>query len=522
VSSPYFGFQFIRDPLEPAPPSNAIMSIVGMVGPFGRRTTGTGTITQAAFDALFPLDEPVMFNSTDKTAAAIDPDSYIGDALNAINGQLGRMEFSARVIVVRVEQDDDADDDIAFWKTMANICGNSVEGTGLWAFKHAGSKCGAYPRLVCVPGYTSQRPSGIDSITVSDGGEGYSASDCTVTVAGNDEIVLKPVIVDGVITDILIINPGTQLTVAPALVIAGAHTEGKDAAATCTIDDLANPVCVTLESVLESYLGVAVVDAPGTNEADAIEWRETMQSSRLICAEPGVKLLGDDGLIHTKPLSPRIVGIAVRRDFEYEGRPFRSWANQPVYGIVGPSRPIEFNLTDGAVEGQDLLIHQVGVLVRGESGDDFAIADGGFVFVGVDNVGETAIWQQYHKVRGRDFVELTVLRTVRFFLGRYNLTTATIDSIINTVGNILNICQSKGDILGYRVRFDRDQNNPDDLRQGKIYVDMRFEEAPVFRLGTFLSRPHRPALEATIASLTASVVLTESPTSVESSLLPAA
>jgi len=42
---------------------------------------------------------------------------------------------------------------------------------------------------------------------------------------------------------------------------------------------------------------------------------------------------------------------------------------------------------------------------------------------------------------------------------------------------------------------------------------MRFEEAPVFRLATIMSRPHRPALEETIATLTASVVLSETASS---------
>jgi len=510
ASQPYFGFTFIRDPLEPAPPSNAVMSIVGMAGPFGKSTK----VAQEVFDDMFPIDEPVMFNSTDRFAAAIDPDSYIGDALNAINAQLGRMEFSARVIVVRTDLGVDANPDVAFWKTMANICGSSVDRTGLWAFPHCGAKVGAYPRLVCIPGYTSQRPSGIDSITMTNEGTGYTTA--TATVSGNSDIALTPVIQDGKIVDIEIVHPGFELTDPPTIVITG---DGTGAACTCTVDDLANPVCVTLESVLNSYLGVAIIDSPGTTEQAAIDWRESMQSPRLIPVEPAVKLLGSDGYVHNKPLSPRIVGVAVRRDFEYEGRPFRSWANQPIYGIVGPSRPIEFNLTDGAVEGQDLLYHQIGVLVRGESGDDFAIADGGFVYVGVDNIGEEAIWQQYHKVRGRDFVELTVLRTLRYYLGRYNLTTQTIQAVINTVGNILNIAQAKGDILGYLVRFDKDQNNPDDLRQGKIYVDMRFEEAAVFRLATIMSRPHRPALEETIATLTASVVLSETSSSA-TGLLP--
>jgi phage tail sheath protein FI len=517
VPNPYFGFQFIRDPLEPVPPSNAIMSIVGMAGPFGK----SDTIAQEIFDETFPIDEPVMFNSTDSVANMIDPESYIGDALQGINDQLGEMEFSARVIVVRTELGIDPDPQIAFWKTMFNICGSSVANTGVWAFKTAGAKVGAYPRLVCIPGYTSQRPSGVSAITMTNEGLGYG-DDAGASVPTNPEIVLQPVLDDqGKMTDIAIIQAGYQLTGdPPAIVITGTCTT--PATATCTIDDLANPVCAMLEDVLQSYLGHAVIDMPGTNEQDAIDARSTLQSSRLICVEPAVKLLGSDGFIHTKPMSPRIIGVAVARDFAFEGRPFRSWANQPIYGIVGPSRPIDFSLTDGAVEGQDLLMHQIGVLVQGESGDDFAIADGGFVFIGVDNVGEIAIWQQYHKVRGRDFIELTVLRTLRYYLGRYNLTTQTIQAVVSTIGNILNIAQAKGDILGYLVRFDPDQNNPDDLRQGKIYVDMRFEEAPVFRLATIMSRPDRPALDATIASLTASVVLTETASSAVSTSLPTA
>jgi phage tail sheath protein FI len=234
----------------------------------------------------------------------------------------------------------------------------------VWAFKHAGAKCGAYPRLVCIPGYTSQRPSGIATITMVNEGAGYG-SDAAASVPGKPEIVLQPqVSSEGKIVAIDIVRAGYQMTgTPPAIVITGASTT--PATATCTLDDLANPVCAELEGVLNSYLGIAVVDMPGTNEADAIDARETLQSSRLILVEPAVKLLGSDGFIHTKPMSPRIIGVAVRRDFEFEGRPFRSWANQPLYGIVGPSRPIEFSLTDGAVEGQDLLTHQIGVLVRG-------------------------------------------------------------------------------------------------------------------------------------------------------------
>jgi hypothetical protein len=59
-----------------------------------------------------------------------------------------------------------------------------------------------------------------------------------------------------------------------------------------------------------------------------------------------------------------------------------------VQGIIGPARDIPFSLTDNANEAQELLGFNIGVVVRGEIGDDFAIASGGFVFIGTDNAGE--------------------------------------------------------------------------------------------------------------------------------------
>lgn len=450
MPNPNFGFQFVRDATEPAPPSNAIMSIVGLVGP-AKRQTIAGETTQeasdrdAAFAAQFPLDTPVMFNSTDAAAATIDTTGNIGDAIRAVNGQVGRMQFSARIIFVRTADPTGADDAAKLASATTGILGSSASGTGIYAFKRAGAICGAYPRLICVPGYDHQ-----------------------------------------------IVEPAT-----------------------------ANPIVAALPDVLNPILAHAVVDCPNLTEQGEIDFRETTQSERILPVSGGCKVY-ENGIAVTRPLAPRIVGVGVRRDFEYEGRPFRSWANQPIYDIIGPARNIDFNLTDGACEGQNLLGHQIGILVRGESGDDFAIADGGFVYIGYDNAGETAIWQQYHKVRGRDFIELTAMRTLRYYLGRYNLTAHTIQAVINTVGAILSIAQAKGDLLGYLCRFDPDQNNPSDLRAGKLYIDARFEESPMFRLATMLSRPYSPALDATIAALASNATLTETSISSMTSLLPAA
>jgi phage tail sheath protein FI len=247
-----------------------------------------------------------------------------------------------------------------------------------------------------------------------------------------------------------------------------------------------------------------VVDGPATTEQAAIDWRETISSSRLIPVDPAVRVMAGSE-VAVMPLSPAVIGIGVRRDHEKQGRPFHSWANQPVAGIVGPSRPINFSLTDGATEGQRLLLHNVGVLLRGELGVETAIANGGFVYVGTDNSGEDDLWRFYNVTRGRDYIHLMFLRTLRFYLGRFNLTGQTIQAVLNTMGFAMRDLKADGDILGYEVKFTRDQNSPEELRQGRFTVNFAAEEAPVLRYLGIQSARYRPALDALLDDLLAQV-----------------
>jgi len=420
MTDPVVGLSVRREAIEPAPASNAQMSVIGLCGPM----TKAANVLDADFAAAFPMDEPVLFGSNSAKARMIAPDSEMGVALRLINAQLGRLQVSAQCVVSRTAPG--ADEEAA----IAGIVGSAAARTGLHALRYAGSHVGAIPRLI-YPLKTSWQE------TESD----------------------------------------------------------------------ANPVVAELASILDGIYAVAAVDAPGTDRDGDVAYRETVQSSRIMVTTPGVKLRDSAGAPITGGLGAAAVGLFVRRDAEHEGRPFRSVMNQPVYGIEAATRAIEFHLSDGSVEGQDLLAHQIGPLVRGESGDDFAIADGGFVFMGFENVGEDLVWRQIHKVRGRDFVELTAIRTIRTYLGKWNLTEQTIQAVVNTVRNILSKATGKKEILGYQCRFDPDENNPDDLRTGHIYVDTRFEEAPVFRRATLLSRPYAPALDATIESLIAAETL---------------
>jgi hypothetical protein len=270
---------------------------------------------------------------------------------------------------------------------------------------------------------------------------------------------------------------------------------------TAELSEGANPVCAMLPAVLNQLVAHAIVESAGTSEIDDEDWRETIQSDRIIGLSGGVKVMDPDtGNIVVRPLAPRAAGILVRRDHE-TGYPFHSAANQPVQGIIGPARSIGFSIVDDANEGQQLLRNNIGILVRGETGSDFAIASGGFVLIATDNLGESELWRFYNVMRGRDYIHLSLLRALRVYLGRQNITGHTVQAIINTIKFFLRDLQALDQILGFKVEFKGSYNSAEQIRLGHLTVAFAAEEPPVLRKITTLSARYRPAIDAMVQNL---------------------
>lgn len=563
MTDPTFGISIQRVDNEVRPGVPADMSVVGIVG------TAPG-----ADSVLFPLDTPVFMFSDDSTLlTALGTTGTIPQALSDIQDQLGEFEVAARVVVVRVA------DGGSTSATLTNLVGSAGSKTGIFALKEAGPLLGYIPRLITVPGYTSQQETGVASVTMGNlgtgytsaptvafsggggsgaagtanltngialaigaGGTGYTAAP-TVTIspppAGGVQATATVTVAGGIITGVNVTNPGTGYTALPTVTITptnggtgGVLTPtltgrvgsvtitnggsnyasapsisftgggGTGAAGTPVIDQLANVVCAALPAVLDSLIAHAVVEGPATNLLGWTNWRETLNSERLIPLETAVKK-GSPATVRAG--APSIIGIAVRRDHEFGGRPFHSWANQPVRGIVGPNRPIQFSLTDGATEGQTIMSQNGGIIVRGQMGVESAIASSGFIYMGTDNAGTNELWRFYNVTRGRDYIHLLFLKTLREFLGKFNLTGATIEMIKNTMEFALRDLKAQGDLLGYRVSFKRDQNSPENLRLGRFVIDFEAEEPPVLRYLGIRSARYRPALDALLDQLLSQV-----------------
>jgi uncharacterized protein len=140
------GVEVIEIDTGPRPIRTVKSSVIGIVG------------TAPDADATaFPLNTPVLIAGSRGEAAKLDTtgdgNGTLPNALDGIFDQIG-----ALVIVVRVaEGDDDAE-------TLTNILGGvdpvTGEYAGVQALLGAQSICGATPRILCAPGFTSQRIEG--------------------------------------------------------------------------------------------------------------------------------------------------------------------------------------------------------------------------------------------------------------------------------------------------------------------------------------------------------------------------
>ena len=460
---------------------------------------------------MFPLNTPVFVYS-DETAklAALGTDGTLYDAIDGINDQLGEFQVAARIVVVRVDDGDSIDD------TITNIVGSSISKTGIWALTLAGPILGIIPRLIGVPGYTSQQKMGLGSLTLGVRGTNMTEPPAVEFSGGGnhpDKVLPTAEAIMGEgddadkVVSLNVIDPGKNLSGLLTVSFSGGGDDGGKElpTATAAVEVLANPVCAELPPVLNKLVAHAVVSGPATSQQAFTDWRETLQSDRLIPVETAVKV-GVEAAV--QDAAPRIIGLGVRRDHEKGGKPFHSWANQPVQGIVGPNRPIDFSITDGATEGQTILSQNGGVIVRGEMGVESAIASGGFVYVGTDNAGEDPLWQFYHVTRGRDFIHLMFLRTLRGFLGKRNIDFNAVTDIVDTMRFALRDLSSGSEpsiLPGAKVYFTRDQNSPEQLRLGRFTVDFACEEPPVLRHITLKSRRNRASLDILLDDLLAQI-----------------
>jgi hypothetical protein len=498
MTDPVFGLKITRDTTESISVITSDMSITAIWG-----------TAPDADPSVFEENYPVRMASNDANMlAALGTDGTIPDAINAINDALGDYQSAATLVIIRVAEG--AND----FETIQNIIGTEAGQTGLYAAPIIGDLLGLVPRLWIIPGYCHQALNRLDKLTPAVAGTNYvDPPAVSFSGGGSDPNKRLPAAhavlgstsagTAGRVVAYIVDDPGTNIT-GPLVVTVAAPPAAADgqpasvtATATPTIDVRSNAVVAALPGLLNRCIAHAVAEGPGTTEADGDAWRETINCDRIIPVDMWCNIQVGDTIV-ARPGAGRVVGIGIRRDYERNGVPSGSWANQPVNGIVSFVRKVPFSLTDGALEGQRLLLNNIGVGVRGELGVATAIANSGYIFVGTDVATDDPLWQFYSTTRMRDYIHLGFIRTLRNYLGKTNITRQTVRAILNTMDTWLNDLQADGHILGHTVGFEADKNSPDNIRLGRLRVNFQAEESPVLRRIDIDSRRYRPALDSLV------------------------
>lgn len=347
-------------------------SVIGIVGTAPR-----------ADETAFPLNTPVMIAGSRSEAAKLlknagDDDGTLPDALDSIFDQAG-----AVVIVVRVEKNDDAQ------QQMANVVGGVDSNTGAYTGVHAllgaESKTGAAPRILIAPGFTHQRTA-----------------------------------------------------------------------------DTKNAVVAELQGIAERMRAVVIADGPNTTDEAAQQHAQQIGSPRVYVVDPWVRKLDSTGKTVDAPPSACVAGLIAKTD--NDSGFWVSPSNKPINGIVGVSRPVDFVLGDANARANLLNGNHVATIIR---------QDGYRLWGNRTTAKSDKKWMYLSVRRTADMINDSLLRNHLWAVDR-NITKTYLQDVTEGVNAYLRHLANIGAIINGRCWADPDLNTPDQIMQGRVYIDFDF------------------------------------------------
>lgn len=439
---------------------HGIETIESNAGPRPVETIDTGIIgmvfTAPDADAgLWPLNKCVAIHGFMGFPGGLGDNGTGPDHIEAIFDQATRA--SQTIVGVRVEEGG------TIAETMANVMGNSLTKTGMHALRDAESELGLKPKLLIAPGFTSLKPTdGVLSIAVGTPGAGYTeAPIVSFTNAVDDpgsgaEAVAIINSETGVVSSIVVTNPGLNYGAAPTVVLTGGG--GTGAVATVTLGTVSNPVAVALNILANRLRACAIVDGPNTTSADAVAYRADFATDRMLIVDPFVKV-SRDGSIVNEPASSRVAGLQARIDYD-EGF-WYSPSNHVIEGIVGTARVVEHSLNDPSAESQYLNKNAVATIVRSPSG--------GFKLWGSRVPSGDSLKLFWSVRRAHDTIIESIERAHEPFIDKPFGVQVLLD-IAETVNAALRRWKALGATLGGKVWLDRGLNTALTWATGHIYI----------------------------------------------------
>lgn len=242
-------------------------------------------------------------------------------------------------------------------------------------------------------------------------------------------------------------------------------------------DGAANPVVAELTGIASRLRAVVVADGPDAGPSEAITYREDWGSDRVFVVAPWVRVWDTQaGAVAVQPASGRVAGMICARD---NTRGFWwSPSNQPVGGIVGVSRPVDFSLSDTNSQANFLNENEVATIIHRDGyrlwGNRTTASDPLFAFLSVR--------------RTCDMVYESVEEALLWAMDR-PLSANLIHDVRESVAAYLRHLTALGALLGGKCWLDEELNAKEQLMAGKLYLD--FDLEPPAPLEHLVFRAHR-------------------------------
>ncbi len=234
-----------------------------------------------------------------------------------------------------------------------------------------------------------------------------------------------------------------------------------------------NPVVAELEGLAPRLRAIVLVDGPNTNDADAIGMMNDL-GARCYMVDPWVKVYRD-GVYVNEPPSARVAGLIAKSDND-KGF-WWSPSNQPIMGISGTARPVDFALGDANCRANLLNEKNVSTIIN----------EGGFRLWGNRTGSIDQKWAFLSVRRTADMINESLLQAHLWAVDR-NITKTYMEDVVEGVNAYLRHLTNVGAILGGKCWADEELNSPDQIAAGKVYFDFDFTPPAPAEHVTFRSR----------------------------------
>lgn len=407
--------------------------------------------------AAFPLNTPTLVTSEPK-ASGLGADGTLLEDVKTVFGEGGswcivnRVEHSADPVILQ-----------------ANLIGDLVARTGIYAALRAKALTGYQPRVVITAGNTGAWvEAGVVSISVvAEGSKLTEPPIVKATGGGNDQgkelPTLEAIMGEGVNADkvvaVRVVKPGKKLSEPPVITFEGG---GADAAkvlpqATANVGDVANPFVSALNAITPKIRARGYISGPNTTSAEALRFRRTINGGRILVIDPKV-IKNVNGVPVTKPVAAVFAGVRSRVVASSEGVS-GSVSNKIIHTIDGVARTITY-----PDDANYLNENQVATIINER---------GGFRTWGSRLATDDPLWQ-FDSVRATADMINEALEDIYFLYVDRKFTKANMKMMIEDGNAALRVFKNNEDILGGRCWFPV-LNDPTLMANGKLFLDVEFE-----------------------------------------------